>query len=208
MYEMKLYYANVVDNDDQNHDDGKKLSRIKIRALPEMQGIEEDKLPWVRPFFQAGMSASHFSHTVPENNSKIWVIFIDDYFKNGYYLNGAFIDGFFDFDTVETDLGNISESIDLTYPNLKFYYLPDGTIIFYNSDTGDKGIYHSNGSYGISTADGQRYIYAKDQEIKIYNDEVEFTLSDDGTYKIDGAGTIECKSSGQIDINGNLTVDT
>lgn len=208
MYEMKLYYATVVDNDDQNHDDEKQLSRIKVRALPEMNGIEEDHLPWVRPFLPIGMSASHFSHTPPENDSKVWVIFIDDYFKNGYYLTGAFIDGFFDFSTIEDDLGNISESIDLTYPNLKFYYLPDGTIIFYNSDTGDKGIYHSNGSYDISTSDGQRYIYTKDQELKIYNDEIEFLLGNDGTYKIDGAGTIECNSSGQISINGNLTVDT
>jgi hypothetical protein len=207
MFKIKLYIAEVVDNDDQNSDDGEKLGRIKVKLLPEMKDLKDSNLPWVRPFFQIGMSSSQFSYSSPEVGDRVWVFYIDEYLKNGYYLWGSFIDGFFDFSTISDELGNIAESPDTTYPNLKFFYIPDGSILFWNTDTGDKGVYNSNGSYIFISADGQIYIYSKDQEMKVYNDNLSFELNDDGTYKIDGEGTIECKSGGQVDINGNLTVD-
>jgi len=207
MFELKLYYAEVIDNDDQNSDDGKKLGRIKVKILPQMNDIKDSLLPWIRPFVQLGMSSSQFSYVSPEIGDKVWIFYTDKYFKNGYYLCGSFIDGFFDYSTIEDELGNIAESLNTTYPNLKFYYVADGSILFWNTDTGDKGFYNNNGSYIFISADGQIYIYSKDQEMKIYNDNLSFELNDDGTYKIEGEGTIECKSSGQIDVNGNLTVD-
>jgi hypothetical protein len=234
MIPIKLYYAEVIDNDDQNHDDGKKLGRIKVKVLPEMKDIKDSYLPWIRPFIQKGMSSSQYSYHSPEVGDKIWVIFLDDYWKEGYYLWGAFIDGFFDYASIESDLGNIAESIDTTYPNVKFYYTPDGSLFFLNTDTGDKGFLNSNGLYVIIDTDGKSYFYFKDQEHKFYNDNTEvyiqddgkvtvttnndiqintdnivFDLKNDGTYKIEGNGTIECTSTGQLQINGtNLTVDT
>lgn len=249
MYEIKLYYAEVIDNDDQNHDDGEKKGRIQIRTLPEMNGIKEDYLPWVRPFFTIGMSSESFSYNSPEIGDKVWVAFIDKYWKIGYYFTGSFIDGFFDTSITDDILSNVSESIDTTYPNLKFYLIKDQSLFFFNTDTGDKGFINNNGWYFIIDTDGKSYLYFVDQEMKIYNDNTElyieddgkitlttnndmqintdtatvdiknngdiqisndgvtFDLKNDGTYKIDGNGTVECKSSGQVDVNGNLTVD-
>lgn len=169
MFEIQLYYATVTDNDDQNHDDATKKGRIQVRLLPEMNKIDPTKLPWVRPFVQPGMSASNFSYISPEVDDKIWVIFTDKYFKEGYYLCGSFIDGFFSMSTIDTALGNITESITTTYPDLKFYYMVDGSILFWNTSTGDKGFYNKNGMYVLIDNLGKVYLNAKDQDVKIYN---------------------------------------
>lgn len=233
MYEVKLYYATVIDNDDQNHDDGSKKGRIKIKVLPEMEGIKDDFLPWVEPFFTRGMAEGSFSYHSPEIGDKVWVIFIDKFWKNGYYLTGAFISGFFAESDVTSKMGDIAETVDTIYPNLKFEYMIDGSLLFYNTDTGDKGFINKNGWYFFIDTDGKTYWYFVDQEMKIYNDNTEiyieddgkitvttnndiqvtndgitFDLKNDGTYKIDGEGSIECVIGGQVKINGtSLTVD-
>ena len=147
MIELKLYYAEVVANDDQTAPDATKLSRIKVRLLPEMKGIVDSYLPWVRPFLIGGMSATNFSHNPPEIGSKVWCLFTDNTFHDGYYLSGAFIDGFFQPTTVDTSLANITEVVTTVYPNLKFYLFKDGTILFENSSNGDVGVYQNSGSY-------------------------------------------------------------
>ncbi len=204
MKDIKLYYATVIDNDDQNHDDGKKKGRIKIKVLPEMKDISNSYLPWVRPFITEGMSDSGYSYNSPEIDDKVWVIFLDNYWKNGYYIKGSFIDGFFNYADIETELNNITESVDTTYPNLKFYYTPDGSLFFFNTDSGDKGIYNSNGSYQIWKGDGTVYIYAKDQEIEVYNDNISLYLKDDGEALLENSnGYLKLTTAGVLENGGN-----
>ena len=208
MFEVKLYYATVINNDDQNHDDGLKKGRIQVQVLPEMKDIDDKYLPWVKPFFNSGMSASSFSYNSPEIDDKVWVLFVDHYWKNGYYLTGAFINGFFDESVITTKMNDIAETVDTTYPNLKFWLTLDQSLFFFNTDTGDKGFINQNGLYFFIDTDGKFYFYTKNQDCKIYNDNLTFDLKADGTYKIDGEGSIECVSGGQIKINGDhLTID-
>jgi hypothetical protein len=190
MTEFKIYYGTVVDNDDSSETGGK-LGRVQVRLLPEMKDIKESMLPWLRPWLMGGMTEDTFSGNIPEVGSKIWCIFTDKCFHEGYYFCGAFIDGFCDYAGVESDLSGMSDAPDTTYPNLKFVRYEDGTIEFHNSDTGDHGVYHSTGSYFIINEDGEIYIYSGSKAIKLYND----------------SGYIECKTNGQIDLNGNFTVD-
>ena len=171
MVELKIYYGTVIDNDDTNSDDGEKLSRVKVMLLPEMKDMASSYLPWLRPFFVKGMSADSFSHLSPEIGDKVWCIFLDNFFKDGYYFSGAFIDGFFDIDTVENTISdNITEEeINITYPNLKFKQFADGTIEFHNTDTGDRGVYHSSGAYFIINSDGNIILKKGISKIQINN---------------------------------------
>ncbi len=142
--QLSLHYATVIDNNETN-----KKSMIKERILPEMKDFDSNKLPWVRPFINQGMSEDQYSFNPPENDSKIWVVFTDKYFKEGYYLSGSFIDGHFNYTSVQTDLNKIAELSNTAYPNIRFNRLPDGTIMFHNNSTGEVGIYHSSGQYVV-----------------------------------------------------------
>ena len=222
MLEMKMYLAKVIDNNDTNSDQGAKLSRVKVKVLPEMNGIKDEFLPWVRPFFTNQNSRIH---NPPEIGQTIWVFFVDEYWHDGYYVTGLFVDGQVDYAGVDSSLQNITEGPDLTYPNLKFYQFPDTSILFINTDTGDKGIYQANGTYMFINADGDVYLYTPDRAIQIYTelmsllingdngdltyttDNITAALNYDGTYSITGAGTIECDATGKVAINGaNLEV--
>ena len=165
MIELKLYYGEVINNDDSSEKEGK-LGRIQVRLLPEMKDIPTTFLPWIRPFMSEGMSSDHYSFNSPEIGDKIWCLF-DKYFKEGYYLRGAFIDGFFDYDSVTSSLSNIDETITTTYPHLKFKKFKDGSIEFHNTDTGEIGVYHNTGSYFLMDADGNIILNNKDGNAKI-----------------------------------------
>ena len=160
---MHLYKAVVIDDNDTNVGDSKNLSRIKVRLLPEMNGIDESLLPWVRPFFVEGITELNNSHNPPEIGSNIKCIFIDDYYKQGFYLKGDFIDGFFSWDSVVHLLSKINELGNQTYPNPRFTQLPDGSIVFYNTVTREMGILHSSGTYAMITASGGMSINAIDK---------------------------------------------
>lgn len=144
-----MHYATVIDNNDPD-----KKAKIQVRVLPEMKDMEESKLPWVRPFLNAGMSATEYDYNPPQNDSKVWTVFTDKFFKHGMYITGSFIDGFFDYSSIETALGNISELSGTDYDKLRFNRLPDGTIIFHNDDTGEVGVYHSSGKYILIDENG------------------------------------------------------
>ena len=152
---LSLHFADVIDNNDPNQ-----KAMIQVRILPEMKDFDEAKLPWVRPFINTGMSEDQYSMNLPENDSKVWVVFIDEFFREGYYLAGAFIDGFFDFSAVQTSLNKIAELSDTTYNNIRFNRLADGTVIFHNDNTGEVGIYHSSGKYIVIDDSGDITIKA------------------------------------------------
>ena len=146
---MSLHYAIVKDNNDPDE-----KGKIQVQILPEMKDMEDSHLPWVRPFINTGMSTNQFSHSIPENDSSVWVVFLDTTLREGYFLTGAFIDGYFDFDSIKSSLDKISELSDTSYANIRFQRFPDGTITFHNDDTGEIGVYHSSGKYIVLDNNG------------------------------------------------------
>lgn len=179
--QVSLHYATVIDNEDSDQ-----KAKVQVRVLPEMKDMDEDKLPWVRPFINPGMSENSYGYNVPEVDSKIWVVFIDKYFHDGYYLTGSFIDGFFDFSSVQSDLNDVTELSDKSYANIRFTRLPDGTVIFHNDDTGEVGIKHSSGKYVVIDDSGDIHISG------------DATIQGDQT--VEGDSTIEGDSTVQGDL--------
>ena len=203
MIELKFYYGEVIANDDQLAPDATKLSRVKVRLLPEMKDIADIYLPWVRPFFAPGMSALNYGHNPPEVGSKVWCAFPDNTFHDGWYIGGAFIDGFFQPSTVDSTLATITESPTTAYPNLKFYKFKDGTILFENSLTGDVGIYQKSGSYVFIKSTGAVYIYSGSQELKAYNSSGKIHLKATGDITLGNSNEsikIEVTASGNISL--------
>jgi hypothetical protein len=163
---LDLLNCDVIDNDDTNAGDNVHLSRIRIRPTPEMNSIDESLLPWARPLFNEGMKDGNFSHSVPEKGSKVWCIFLDAYYKQGYYITGQFIDGFFNWEGVKNVLENKIDAIgSQVYPNPRFTQLPDGSIIFNNTATGEMGILHNSGTYAVINSKGGINIVAVDKII-------------------------------------------
>lgn len=183
---IKLYYGIVVDNNSENKDRSVKDSYIKVRVIPELKDIGEDNLPWVRPFTGLGMGASLFGHNPPEINDNVWILFKDEpYWKEGYYIPGRYIDGLFDY--TKWNDSDVPDKNPSTYPNPRFWYIPDGSIFFVDYDTGDKGVYNSNGSYLLIKGTGEIYLYTKNKSAKIYNDN----------------GYVEVDTGGIINLSGN-----
>ncbi len=187
MRELILYKAIVIDDNDSD-----KLGKVKIKVLPEMKDVKDEDLPWALPFLSLGMNSTTFTHIPPIKNTHIWIFFLDTYFQKPYYITGRIIEGLYKYDdNIKTPLSNITEIGSLTYPNPRAILLPDNSLLFYNTETKEKGIYNQNGTYFFINATGEIYIYSKDKLIKMYNDSGSFTL----------------KASGQLDINGHLTID-
>jgi len=184
---IELMKAQVIDDSDPN-----KTSRIKIKILPEFKDIPTSDLPWASPHAGLGMLGTEFSHNPPVKNSFVWVYDIDGFYQEFRYISGQWIEGLFDYTKGSTPAGNISEKTSsFTYPDPRFFLLPDGSVLFYSSN-GDKGIINSDGSYMFQKASGAHYLNAKANEVKVYNN----------------SGSILLASNGQVNINnGNFTVD-
>ena len=186
MKELKVSQATVVSKDDPDQ-----KGRIQVRVYPELSRVDKRLLPWVRPFLGEGMATDHFSFSPPNVDSTVWVVFLDDYWKNGYWISGQFIDGFFDYTSVKNEVDSIAEMGDTTYPTIRFYRMPNGSIYFSN-DSGEDGIFHGSGSYLLFDVNGGSFVYTQGQKTRMYNDN----------------GSMELSANGQINLNsGNLTVD-
>jgi len=187
MIELKLHKAIVIDDNDTD-----KLSRVKIRILPEFKDVPKNLLPWALPFNHLmGMSGNTFSHNPPVEDSHIWVFFLDKYWKKPYYITGRMIEGLFNYDEWDNIESDIDEINSASYPNPRFFLLEGGSILFYNTFTKDIGIYHSTKSYAFIKGNGEIYINSKTKKMLLENNN----------------GSIEIGTNGTIDINnGNLTV--
>lgn len=199
----QLKIAKVIDNEDPDE-----LSSVKVRILPEMEDFKEDHLPWASPLLLgSGASADMGSHRPPEKNSFIVVLILDIYYEHIYYVSDASLEGFAAYQNWASIESALADTGTHSYPNPRFNLTEDGNCTYHNTETGEMGVYHNSGVYVIIDTDGKLFVYTKDQDTKFYNDNLIFDLKADGTYKIDGEGSIECKTGGQIDINGNFTVD-
>jgi len=148
MIEPRYYLGVVVDNNDSVLPDKKKMGRIKIKLIPEFEGIMDKDLPWVRPF----MLPVANSFTTPEIGDKVYIVSLDDYFQSLFYLGVAA------FDSGRTQAAAYSQAAKFAsgqYPNLKVEQYKDGTCIFRDSATGDIGVVHKSGAIIAISSDGK-----------------------------------------------------
>jgi hypothetical protein len=198
--------AIVIDNDDSAFD-GNKLSRVKVRILPENKGINnDDLLRWVEPYTNSnGVSAETTEHNIPEIDSQVMVAIMDEYWQTIRYLKGFYINGYSAYQKWEDDISSSITDIDTqTYPQPNiFQHYADGSAFFRNTETGEMGHFNSNGSYMVFDKDGKIIIYSKSQAVQIYNDNADISVSDSGEIAIDSSG-----SNSDISINaGSGTVN-
>ncbi len=174
--------AKVINNNDPDH-----TGKVKIRVLPEMFDLLEEKLPWVSIYAQGtGTSQDTGNHIVLENNTFIRVI-IEDWplFDRVRYISDDYIEGQYIYDSFE-DV-EIDELGTQTYPQPNFKRFKDGTIEFHNSVSGEHGVYFKGGEYFIRDSSGNIFINTLTKEIKAYNNN----------------GYISLKPNGNIELNGN-----
>lgn len=190
MLQTKLYYGKV-----ENNTDPENRGRIQVRILPEMEGMTKSDLPWLRPFLQKAMTSESTSFDPLEEGSTVWCLFLDEYFHDGWYIAGVFVDGYFNYDRVKSDLGNISEIGAQNLPDAKFTRYKDGTIQFHNSNTGESGTLHKSGSYVVFDSDGNITAYGS-KAIKLYNSSASIELDQAGNIKQDADGTFQFNGTG------------
>lgn len=138
--------ALVVDDNDPD-----KLSRVQVRILPEMKDVDEDLLPWADPEIAGlGAATDHGKHVPPEIGSFVRVS-ISPTWTSFFYTKDYVLEGFAQY----TDSFDAPSSVgSQTYPQPRFQRLKDGTVIFYNTSTGEMGIAHSSGTNITIDSDG------------------------------------------------------
>jgi hypothetical protein len=183
---LEFFYCLVEDND------GLK-GKIKVRVLPDMLGLEETMLPWVRPFLNEASEKS-FSLNTPKKGSYIWCLFQDDSFtEEGWYLKEAFLENNFKDTLLSSSFSKIEGLSTQKVNEVHFAHYEDGTIRFSNDTTKEYGILHSSGSYVVILADGS--IKANSvAEIELKNQTA--------ALKIDSSGNVEVSAAGLIKLAG------
>lgn len=139
--------------------DPEKKGKVKVRILPELNGVLEDSLPWIGPETKSdtGSSSGIGTHNVPDLNSHIEVKIVNKYWTEIYYTYSSPNSEESLYETVVSEL-NIEELTPPTYPQPSFKRTKDGTIFFHDTETGDVGLQHSSGLYVLISSDGSLYV--------------------------------------------------
>lgn len=153
MIPLELYQGKVISNDDSSHPDGKKLGRAQIKVLPEHKDVNDSQCPWFYPFL-ATKNTSEYSFDPPPIGSLVFILSVPEFVGGAFYLPASFINGFFDADSIDTELGSVSEISAGSYPQLSFNKTSDGSIMFHNKTNGAMGILHKSGSYIVISESG------------------------------------------------------
>lgn len=152
---MVLRTAKVIDDKDPD-----KLSRVKVKVLPEMKDVEDDLLPWAEPAISGyGTGASHGNHAPPEKDSFV-AIRIDDGWKKFVYAHDEYVEGFAIYSQWEDISGDLTDYGQGSYPQPRMIVGKDGTIRFHNTETGAVGVYHHTGSFVYFSPEGKLSIKA------------------------------------------------
>ena len=167
---MKLYKAEVIDNDDKQ-----KEARVQIYIASFMEGWNPELYPWARPFFdvtggdfgkttigvncaprtpdpevEVGRSFTFGECDIPENLTVVWVWFEnDDEKKNAYYITGVQLKKSTSAKSFEKIVkANVLE-VRGNYPDVKFRTDRNGYVKFHSSNIEiiESGEYNSSESY-------------------------------------------------------------
>lgn len=146
--------AIVIDNNDPD-----KKGEVQVRVLPEMTGVDENKLPWCRPFMMSGGGGEGGTHDIPEIGEYVTVIIKDKFWIHMEYIPSDYTVDNYPYLSFESISSSMTELGSQTYPQPKYLKkFADGSFIFHNSSTGEHGIYNSNGTYILISSNGDIYI--------------------------------------------------
>jgi len=143
---------------------------IRIKILPELKDVPDDKCPIAYPFFSYN-SENELSNDMPEENSIIRVL-VNECFTIFYYLPNQIFSSLFDYASVTTKLGDAPEISGTDYKDLKFRMYRDGGLEFHNKETVEHGFIHSSGSYVAMDEDGNIIVNGAGNKLKVYNDTI------------------------------------
>jgi len=144
MFIPEIYKGVVVDNKDPVE-----KGRLQIQVLPELKDVSSSLLPWMRPFMYQDVV-----NTPLPIGTQVWCFFIDPFWKDGYWISSQFIDGFYDYESVLSNVSNIIELDSPEYPQPFFKKYADNTVLFHNELTKESGVLSPFGSYIIFNKTG------------------------------------------------------
>lgn len=166
--------AKVIDNIDEE-----KTGRIKVRVLPEMNGVpNDDLLPWITPDCQSetGTSEGVGIHNVPDVDSHITVRINDKYWTDiNYLFESPRLSAFYPYSTFEEEFDIDELETTPEYPQPKFKRTADGVIAFHDTSQGILGVQHPTGAYVAIDERGQIFVKFIDK-VKMKNDDETITL--------------------------------
>lgn len=185
--------------------DPEETGRIKVRIQPELNGVDEENLPWASPHTQGkrgAMKGGSIHHNVPDPESRVHAIVYDKYWRTiDYVVDESYrIPGYYQYrDIVEKLEEEIEDLESPEYPNPSITKAAEGTTFFENHETKEVGLLHPSGLYVLVTADGNAKIRVVDSAKLMNEDEslmfnfngedgkVELKV-EDVEAKIDGSG--------------------
>ena len=185
MIDLQLYRGQVTDTEGKKNNIGK----IQVRILPEGKNWKTSLCPWAEPFFGTG-NIDSIKYNSLSVDTYVWV-FASKGFKHVYYVGEWNVESFFSYSSIQDIIDSVTEFGEYNIGQIKFELHKNGNLIYENLNNGDCGYIHKSGSYSIISSDGSIYVYSKTKPIKLYTNN----------------GFIEIKSSGQVSINDNLTID-
>lgn len=124
---FKLYSGMVVQNDDSNSLDKRKLARIQVRVPIIMDGIEDEHLPWAIPMmdYSMGESSDWGKFDVPAIGSKVCVAF-----QQGSILHPVYL-------SHHVDEVTVLEEADTHYPKRKVILLPNKLLLVIDTENNE-----------------------------------------------------------------------
>ncbi len=150
-----------------------KTGCIKIRIYPELADVADADLPWAMPesVGALGTAAKAGIHAPPMVNSFVRVRIEDAYFRNIFYSPGPLATDTYPYSDAVSSLSDIAGLGATLYPDPRLIALPDGTVIFWNSQNGDLGIRHKTGSAVFFASNGEGTVKAANRLSLIANNQ-------------------------------------
>ncbi len=169
-------YGRVIDNLDEDQ-----LGKVQVRIIPEMNSIEDDKLPWVMPRITGtpGLQEGVGKHSVPEIESIVTVFISEDWQTFEFTSEAPRVTDWYPYAKFEEDFDIADMEEAPEYPEPHFTRTPDGTIVFHNQTTGDIGIQHPTGLYVLADKDGNLFVKFINK-VKISNIDEDISVIVDG----------------------------
>ena len=132
-----------------------KTGCVKVRVFPETVDVLDSDLPWAMPDDAGpeGTKSGQGKHDPPKVGSYVKVRIEDPQLKQIFYTSGQMFSSVYPY-TESVSKISVDGYVKPTYPEPRLLELPDGSVVFWDSTTGDMGIQHKTGAYAFISAAG------------------------------------------------------
>lgn len=160
---MQFYIADVINNVDSDQ-----AGKIQIYCEPLHHSFIPSEYPWARSATNGGGGSSTSGISfIPEIGSKVWIFFEDEQnWRNPFYIADVHLTTNNPHLLYETTVKGIIGA-NGTYPNVKFFYMPNGTCLALNSVENEITIYNNANTYIFLDSTGN--VTIKGTKINMYN---------------------------------------